>query len=117
MGQVGGGMTAEWMDRAQCLGVDMTPDAATAADVAELAEHCHGCPVLLQCRQVRVSQGQGAYGMWAGTWCGDKPRRPLSVHCDWCGVELVGERSSGRYCGGGCRVAAYRARRAAAVVA
>lgn len=105
-------MSAEWMDRAQCLGVEMQPDAATAAEVAELAAVCAGCPVRRECHQLAAEQFPSAYGVHAGRWWGEPPREPLLVRCTWCGEGMDAERSTAAYCGSRCRVAAYRARQA-----
>jgi len=107
-------MSAEWMDQAACLGEDpdrMQPEVATDDEVAQtIADNCARCPVMEECAQLAVSQVPGAFGIHGGQWFGEPPKRPGAAHCGWCGRVMASERSTSRYCGGACRVNAYRAR-------
>lgn len=75
---------AEWMTRGNCRTMDpdeMQPDVATKPQVAEAIAVCNGCPVRAECLASAQSQGgaegrYGAYGVWAGRWWGEPPRRP-----------------------------------------
>lgn len=83
---------ADWRALANCRDVDpdvMQPEVAAPEDVEEAKAHCAGCPVLEQCRQLALSQGDGAYGVHAGEWFGTPPRRPGVV--DLIGDKLLAE--------------------------
>lgn len=114
-------MSAEWMDRAECLTVDpevMQPERATVEEVADAKALCGVCPVRAECHQLAVSQtsplaGAIAYGVHAGRWWGPEPVWEVERVCDrgGCGevfrTEARGHRSA-RFCSGVCRSAAYR---------
>lgn len=104
----------EWRDQAQCLGIEMQPNRASAADVAKLKSVCVGCPVRRECRELAVAHGP-AYGVHDGEWMGPAPMSPHEFPCEWCSgpieVQDTG-RNTRRFCKAACRLAAHRAREA-----
>lgn len=123
----------DWSD-ANCRTIapeSMQPEQATAEDVEQAKAVCgkgtaYECPLLEQCRQLALEQqggdGEGLdvspYGVHAGEWWGRAPK--LVRACQWCDEPVVMGEKGGRpatYCGARCRVAAKRARDAAALSA
>lgn len=105
-----------WQQLARCRNEDpefMQPEFATPEQVEEAKAVCIGCEVRVQCRELAKGQ-PAAYGVHAGEWWGEGPRRPKLRACGWCEGEMDDAAASAEYCSTRCRVAAHRARRKSA---